>query len=96
MANETPDDAAEALSAPEKALPAKGLTSGLWSYPLLAIGIAMAGVIVAALLVWTAVVRPANVTHREQLYSSQAQSYAQFFNVRIANLRRQMGDAAAD
>jgi phosphomannomutase/phosphoglucomutase len=95
VANEIPDDPAEALSAPEKALPAKGLTAGLWSYPLLAIGIAMAGVIVAALLVWTAVVRPANATHREQLYSLQAQSYAQFFNVRIANLQRQMADAAA-
>ncbi len=95
MANENPDDAAEALNTPDRALPAKGLTAGLWSYPLVAIGVALAGVIVAALLVWAVVVRPANATHREQLHTLQAQSYAQFFNVRIATLQRQMNDAAA-
>ncbi len=95
MANENPDDAAEALSTPDRALPAKGLTAGLWSYPMLAIGVALSGVIVAALLVWSAVVGPANATHREQLHTLHAQSYAQFFNVRIASLQRQMADAAA-
>ena len=50
-------------------MPAQPLTEGLWSYPLLAIGVALAGVVVAALLVWSTIIRPANANHREQTAS---------------------------
>jgi phosphomannomutase / phosphoglucomutase len=84
----------ESSDSAERRVPARGLTTGLWSYPLLAIGIAMMGLVVASLLLWSAVVRPANSNHREQMQAVHAQMYASFFNVRLAALRREMTDAA--
>jgi phosphomannomutase/phosphoglucomutase len=94
VAKETSDDASEPLSTPERALQSKGLTEGLWSYPLLAIGVALVGVVVAALLVWTTVIGPANANHRLQMQALQAQSFADFFNVRLGGLQRELTRAA--
>jgi phosphomannomutase/phosphoglucomutase len=71
------------------------MTAGLWSYPLLAIGVGLGGLVVACLLMWSAVIRPANANHREQLQALQAQTYADFFNVRLDALHRELTDAAA-
>ena len=95
MVKETSDDASEPLSTPDRAPPRGGLTEGLWSYPLLAIGVALGGVVVAALLVWSTVVRPANANHRHQIQALQAQNFANFFNVRLAALQSELTVAAA-
>ncbi len=95
MAKDAPDDTSEPLSTPDRGPSSAPLTEGLWSYPLLAIGIALGGVVVAALLVWSTIVRPANANHRLQTQAIQAQSYANFFNVRLAALQHELGDAAS-
>ena len=95
MAKETPEESSEPLSTPERAAPSGKLTEGLWSYPLLAIGVSLIGIVVAALLVWSTVVRPANTNHRHQIQALQAQNFADFFNVRLAALQRELSDAAA-
>ncbi len=95
MAKETSDDSSEPLSTPDRAVLGAGLTRGLWSYPLLAIGVALAGVFVAALLVWSTVVRPADANHLKQTRALQAESFANFFNVRIATMQRELSAAAA-
>ena len=91
---EKPDETVEPLSTPDRGV-THGMTEGLWSYALIAIGLAVGGVIVAALLVWTTVVRPANANHREEMQALQAQNYANYFNVRLAALQRELTDAAA-
>ena len=95
MTKDNTEAESESLSTPDRALRADGLTAGLWSYPLLAIGIAIGGVFVAALLVWVAIVRPGNASHHEQLQALAAQNYAQFFNVRLATLQGDVARAAA-
>ncbi len=95
MAKDAPDDTTGPLSTPDRGPKGSPLTEGLWSYPLLAIGIALVGVIVAALLVWTTIIRPANADHRAQTQALQAQSFATFFNVRLAALQRELSDAAS-
>ncbi len=95
MAKDAPDDAVEPLSTPDRGPSSSPLTEGLWSYPLLAIGIALVGVVVAALLVWSTIIRPANANHRLQTQAIQAQSFAAFFNVRLAALQRELSDAAS-
>jgi phosphomannomutase/phosphoglucomutase len=95
VAKEIPEEVSEALSTPERALPASKLTEGLWSYPLLAIGVSLLGIVVAALLVWSTIVRPANANHRQQIQTLQAQNFANFFNVRLEALQRELSDAAA-
>ncbi len=49
----------------------------------------------AALLVWSTIIRPANADHRQQTQAIQAQSFANFFNVRLAALQRELSDAAS-
>jgi phosphomannomutase / phosphoglucomutase len=71
------------------------LTAGLWSYPLLAIVIGGVGLLVASVLLWLAVVAPANNMHRDEMHNALAHTYANFFNVRLAALHREMNDAAA-
>ena len=71
------------------------LTAGLWSYPLLAIGVSGVGLVVASLLLWFAVIGPANKTHRHQMHMALANTYADFFDVRLAALKREMNDAAS-
>ena len=95
MAKDAPDDTSEPLSTPDRGPSGTALTEGLWSYPLLAIGVALAGVVVAALLVWSTIIRPANANHRQQTEAIQAQNYANFFNVRLAALQRELSDAAS-
>jgi phosphomannomutase/phosphoglucomutase len=95
VANDNTEKETEALTSTERKTTGRSMTAGLWSYPLLAIGVAMGGLVVASLLLWSAVVRPANADHREQLQALQAQTYAAFFNVRLEALRREMADAAA-
>ncbi len=95
MAKDAPDDTGEPLSTPDRGPSSAPLTEGLWSYPLLAIAIALGGVVVAALLVWSTIIRPANANHRQQVQEIQAQSFAAFFNVRLAALQRELTDAAS-
>ncbi len=95
MAKDAPDDTTEPLNTPDRGPKGSPLTEGLWSYPLLAIGIALIGVIVAALLVWSTIIRPANTDHRLQTQALQAQTFAAFFNVRLAALQRELSDAAS-
>jgi phosphomannomutase/phosphoglucomutase len=91
---EEPDESAEPQSTPDRSA-TRGMTEGLWSYALVAIGLAIGGVIVAALLVWSTIVRPANESHREQMQALQAQGFANYFNVRLAALQHELTDAAA-
>jgi len=91
---EETDEPVEPLSTPDRGV-THGMTAGLWSYALIAIGLAVGGVVVAALLLWSTVVRPANTHHREQMQALQAQTFASYFNVRLAALQRELSDAAA-
>jgi len=95
VANDNTEKDTEALKSTERTTAGRSMTAGLWSYPLLAIGIAIGGLVVASLLLWAAVVRPANADHRAQLQAQQAQAFASFFNVRLEAIRREMTDAAA-
>ncbi len=70
------------------------LTSGLWTYPLIAIGASSVGLIVAFVLVWFALANPANERHEGQLRAAHAQMFAAYFNVRFAALRRQLDTVA--
>ncbi len=95
VAKDTSEDPSESLNTPDRAVVGEGLTRGLWSYPLLAIGVALVGVFVAALLVWSTVMRPADANHLKQIRDLQAQNFATFFNVRLAAIQRELSDAAA-
>src|SRR5262249_9180330 len=70
------------------------LTAGLWSYPLIAIAIALVGIVVAFVLVWATVVEHANDEHAAQLRETQLKLYASYFAVRTTALRHEIGVAA--
>jgi phosphomannomutase/phosphoglucomutase len=71
------------------------LTSGLWTYPLVAIGIGVVGLTVAFALLWATVVVPANEAHAASLRASQLAKFQSYFNSRTIDLRQEMDDAAA-
>jgi phosphomannomutase/phosphoglucomutase len=55
----------------------------------------LGGIVVAALLVWSTIIRPANAHHRQQVQAIQAQNFASFFNVRLAALQSELSSAAS-
>ena len=68
----------------------RGLTSGLWSYPGLAIVIGTAGLIAAMLLVYLQLVYAANARHAETLATTRASLLAGALDVRLTGLEREM------
>jgi phosphomannomutase/phosphoglucomutase len=70
------------------------LTAGLWSYPLIAIAIALLGIAVAFALLWTTLVAPANDAHRDAQQAAHLDMYRAYFDSRTVALRRLI-DASA-
>ncbi len=89
-----PDVEEESLATSDRTK-ARPLTSGLWTYPLIAIGTSLVGLAIAFILVWFSISAPANERHEGWLRDAHAQMYSTVLNLRSASLRREV-DAVAN
>jgi phosphomannomutase/phosphoglucomutase len=67
---------------------------GIWSGALLVIGLAVAGLVVSAAVLWLQLVQGANGAHRAAVAAAVADHYAGLFDARVRELETQMAAAA--
>ena len=79
----------EAKSAPRSSKRAKHNApgAGLWAYPMTALAVSLAGILIAATLIYIQLLGPANTLHAERLHQSHAQMFATYFDARLLALR---------